>query len=141
MGLGHVPPGPLSGAGAGSHLPRRQRREAREDGAQTLTKRRALVGEAGERFAVWWLGQRGMTPITCNVEIDGGELDLLMSDNGTKVAVEVRTVTGAGDPIDAVDLGKRSHVARLAGKVGASRVDYLCIGLRPWGVEVHWVPG
>jgi len=90
---------------------------------------------------VWWLGQQGMTPITRNVEVDGGEVDLLMSDNGTKVAVEVRTVTGAGDPIDAVDRGKRSHVGRLAGKAGASRVDYLGIGFRPWGVEVHWVPG
>lgn len=90
---------------------------------------------------MWWLSQQGLTPITRNAAIDGGEVDLLMSDNGAKVAVEVRTVTGAGDPIDAVDAGKRSHVARLAGELGASRVDYLGIGFRPWGIEVHWVPG
>lgn len=90
---------------------------------------------------MWWLGQHGMRPITTNMGVDGGEIDLLMSDNGTKVAVEVRTVTGAGDPIDAVDSAKRAHVRRLAGKVGAGRVDYLGIGFRPWGVEVHWVPG
>lgn len=90
---------------------------------------------------MWWLAQQGMAPISRNVEIDGGEVDLLMSDHGTKVAVEVRTITGAGDPIDAVDHGKRSHVGHLAGKLGASRVDYLGIGFRPWGVEVHWVPG
>lgn len=82
-----------------------------------------------------------MRPITSNVGVDGGEIDLLMSDNGLRVAVEVRTVTGAGDPIDAVDGAKRSRVRRLAGKVGAGRVDYLGIGFRPWGVEVHWVPG
>jgi hypothetical protein len=64
-----------------------------------------------------------------------------MSDHGTKVAIEVRTVTGPGDPIDAIDFGKRRHVGRLASRVGAGRVDYLGIGFRPWGIEVHWVPG
>lgn len=82
-----------------------------------------------------------MTPIARNVEVDGGEIDLLMSDHARKVAVEVRTVTGEGDPIDAIDPGKRRHVARLAGKVGAGRVDFLGIGFRRWGVELHWVPG
>lgn len=64
-----------------------------------------------------------------------------MSDEGQMVAVEIRTVTGAGDPIDAVDTAKRSHVRRLAGKAGVSRVDFLGVGFRPWGVEVHWLPG
>jgi Holliday junction resolvase-like predicted endonuclease len=99
------------------------------------------VGEAGERFAVWWLACQGLTPIATNVEVDGGEIDLLMSDRSTRVAVEVRTVTRDGDPIDAVDGVKRGHVRRLAGRVGAGRVDYLGVGFRPWGVEVHWVPG
>jgi Holliday junction resolvase-like predicted endonuclease len=76
-----------------------------------------------------------------NVEIGGGEIDLLMSDDSTRVAVEVRTVTGEGDPIDAIDDAKRGRVRRLAGMVRASRVDYLGIGFRVWGVEVHWVPG
>jgi Holliday junction resolvase-like predicted endonuclease len=87
------------------------------------------------------LTTKGLAPIACNVEVDGGEIDLVMSDHARKVAVEVRAVTGAGDPIEAVDRGKRRHVGRLAGKVGAHRVDYLGIGFRPWGVEVHWVPG
>jgi Holliday junction resolvase-like predicted endonuclease len=99
------------------------------------------VGEAGERFAVWWLACQGLAPIATNVEVDGGEIDVLMSDRSTRVAVEVRTVTRDGDPIDAVDRVKRDQVRRLAGRVGAGRVDYLGVGFRPWGVEVHWVPG
>ena len=76
-----------------------------------------------------------------NVEIDGGEIDLLMSDDSAQVVVEVRTITGEGDPIDAVDDSKRERVRRLAGQVRASRVDYVGVGFRSWGVEVHWVPG
>lgn len=74
-----------------------------------------------------------------NVEVDGGEIDILVQDGRGRVAVEVRTVTGDGDPIDAVDPNKRMHVRRLAGRLGVSRVGYLGIGFRPWGVEVHWV--
>jgi Holliday junction resolvase-like predicted endonuclease len=99
------------------------------------------VGEAGERFAEWWLTQQGLSPIARNVAVDGGEIDLLMADKATRVAVEVRTISGEGDPIDAIGGEKRSHVRRLAGKVGAGRVDYVGVALRDWGAEVHWVPG
>jgi len=90
---------------------------------------------------MWWLARQGMTPIARNVEVEGGEIDLVMSDMNTKVAVEVRTVTGPGDPVDAIDHRKRRHVSRLAAQARAGRVDYLGIGIRPWGIEVHWVPG
>jgi len=90
---------------------------------------------------VWWLGEQGMSPLTRNLEVAGGELDLVMSDRGRRVAVEVRSVTRDGDPIDAVDERKRQHVRGLASTAGISRVDYLGIGFRSWGVEVHWVPG
>lgn len=99
------------------------------------------MGTAGERLAAWWLAEQGLTPLARNVNVDGGEIDLLMADGGQTVAVEVRTVTGEGDPIDAVDTVKRSHVRRLAGKAGVSRVDFVGIGFRHWGVEVHWLPG
>jgi Holliday junction resolvase-like predicted endonuclease len=75
------------------------------------------------------------------VTIDAGEIDLLARDGRTRVAVEVRTITGPGDPIDAVDFSKRRHVAALARRVGAARVDLVGVGLRRWGVEIHWVPG
>jgi Holliday junction resolvase-like predicted endonuclease len=99
------------------------------------------VGAAGERFAAWWLIDRGMKLVASNVAADGGEVDLLMTDAGVRVAVEVRSVTGDGDPIDAIGLSKRGHVRRLGARVGAKRVDCVGVGFRTWGVEVHWVPG
>jgi hypothetical protein len=57
------------------------------------------------------------------------------------VVVEVRTVTGPGDPIDAVDSSKRRHVSALALRLGATRADLVGVALRHWGIEVHWVPG
>ncbi len=99
------------------------------------------MGAAGERFAAWWLSGKGFVILARNLEVDGGEIDILARDSIGTVAVEVRSVTAAGDPIDAVDPVKRSHVRALAGRVSASRVGYLGVGFRSWGVEVHWVPG
>lgn len=99
------------------------------------------MGAVGERLAAWWLSERGLTLIDRNVSVEGGEIDLLMIDRGEKVAVEVRSITGEGDPIEAVGESKRGHVRRLAARLGVSRVDYLGVGFRPWGVEVHWLPG
>lgn len=99
------------------------------------------MGAAGERFAAWWLSSRGLVIMARNVEVDGGEIDILARDGAGRVVVEVRSVTGDGDPIDAIDPMKRSHVRGLAGRVAARRVDYLGVGFRSWGVEVHWVPG
>lgn len=92
-------------------------------------------------MAVWWLGEQGLQITARNVEVRGGEIDLLALDRGTRVAVEVRTISGAGDPIDAVDGTKRRHAARLGHLAGATRVDFLGVGIRPWGVELHWLPG
>jgi len=76
-----------------------------------------------------------------NLILDDGEIDLVARDGKDRVAVEVRTITGPGDPIDAVDPTKRRHVASLARRLGASRLDLIGVGLRQWGIEVHWVPG
>ena len=76
-----------------------------------------------------------------NIDVEGGEIDLVALDGGVTVAVEVRTVTGAGDPIDAIGAGKRRRVQRLARQVRAQRVDFVGIGLSPEGVVFHWVPG
>lgn len=55
------------------------------------------------------------------------------------VAVEVRTTTGLDDPIDAIDRAKRRRVMRLAGALGAGRVDFLGIRLGEEAVDFHWV--
>lgn len=99
------------------------------------------MGAAGERFAALWLAGRGLIELGHNVAVAGGEIDLVMSDHGRRVAVEVRSVSTGDDPIDAVDPVKRAHVARIAAGAGMSRVDLVGVGFRPWGVEIHWVPG
>ena len=99
------------------------------------------MGAAGERFAALWLADQGLVELGSNVSVAGGEIDLIMSDHGRRVAVEVRSVSTGDDPIDAVDPVKRAHVARIAARAGMSRVDLVGVGFRPWGVEIHWVPG
>ncbi|HEX6221467.1 MAG TPA: YraN family protein [Acidimicrobiia bacterium] len=141
MGLGHVPPCPIPRKSAGSHIPRRECGEAGEDGAQPLRDRRIDVGAAGESIASQWLAGRGFVVERRNVTLGDGEIDLIVRDGDIRVAVEVRTITGPGDPIDAVDSAKRLHVAALARRIGATRVDLIGVGLRRWGIELHWVPG
>lgn len=82
-----------------------------------------------------------MAVVAANVEIGRGELDLLALDGMTRVAVEVRTTTGEGDPIDAVDSLKRRQVGVLAARIGAGRVDFVGVGIGLDGAVVHWVPG
>ena len=79
--------------------------------------------------------------IAHNVNVPGGEIDLLAVDGTTRVVVEVRTVTGSYDPIDAIGEEKKRHVQDLGLRVGSSRVDFLGVGLTPTGFDVHWVVG
>ncbi|MFZ0013067.1 MAG: YraN family protein [Acidimicrobiia bacterium] len=99
------------------------------------------MGAAGERIAVWWLTTFGLDIETRNLAVDGGEIDIVARDGASRVVVEVRTITGPGDPIDAVGRSKRAHVASLAAQVGARRVDFVGVALRADAIEVHWVPG
>ena len=99
------------------------------------------MGTVGESIAAWWLRSRGLRVVARNVEVGTGEIDLLVTDGYRRVAVEVRTITGSGDPIDAVDSAKRDRVRRLAAIQGAGRVDLIGVGLRSDHVEIHWVPG
>ena len=95
----------------------------------------------GEWIAARFLTEHGLDVIARNVEVDEGELDLVARDRRARVVIEVRTVTTGGDPIDAVGESKRHRVRTLAGKVGASRVDFVGVGLGRDAVVVHWVPG
>ena len=95
----------------------------------------------GERIAATFLTSHGLDVVRRNFEVGCGELDLLALDRGQRVVVEVRAITSDRDPIDAIGPGKRRRVSRLAGAVGASRVDFLGIRIGPDDVVVHWVPG
>lgn len=92
-------------------------------------------------MAAWWLTEHDLQIEATNVVIDGGEIDIIARDGPTIVVVEVRTITGTGDPIDAVPDEKRRRVRRLAGGVRAGRVDFVGVAVRPSAIEFHWVPG
>jgi putative endonuclease len=98
------------------------------------------VGLLGERLARWFLIDHGLEVIASNVRVGRGELDLLAMDKGARVAVEVRTITGVGQPIDAADPAKRQTVRRLAREAGASRVDFIGVRIDSDAVVFHWVP-
>lgn len=102
---------------------------------------RAHLGKTGERIAAKFLTDHGLEVVGRNLEVGRGEIDLLAFDGRDRVVVEVRTVTGVGDPIDAVGHSKRRQVRSLAGTVGAGRVDFVGVGVGPDGVVIHWVPG
>jgi putative endonuclease len=99
------------------------------------------LGIAGERVAARFLTDHGLEVVARNVDVGRGELDLLAIDRDTRVVVEVRTITGLGDPIDAVGPSKRRRVSALAGRIGAGRVDFIGVGIGPDEALVHWVPG
>ena len=99
------------------------------------------MGAFGETIAARFLGTHGLEVVARNVEAGGGEIDLLAVDHGRRVVVEVRTITGEGDPIDAVGPSKRRRVAQLAGAIGGARVDFVGVRLGADEVLVHWVPG
>lgn len=99
------------------------------------------MGQAGETLAAWFLSEAGVRTLARNFAVDGGEIDLLAVDGSERVAVEVRTVTGRTDPIDAIGEEKRFHVRSLASQIGADRVDFVAIRLDLLGFDVHWLPG
>lgn len=99
------------------------------------------MGEAGELLATWYLAGKGLSIEAINVQLSDGELDVLATDAGQRVVVEVRTTSTGQDPIDAIGVGKRRRVERLARVVRADRVDFVGIRVGQLGFDVHWVPG
>ena len=95
----------------------------------------------GERIGAWFLTSHGLTVTNSNVRVDRGEVDLVGWDGDERVVVEVRSVSSAVDPIDAIDAAKRRHVTALAARIGADRVDFLGVGFRATHIDFHWVPG
>lgn len=63
----------------------------------------------------------------------------MATDGPVSVVVEVRTITGTLDPIDAIGERKRRQVRRLAHQLKADRVDFLGIRLDEFGMDFHWV--
>lgn len=106
-----------------------------------MSVRRRVVGEAGERLAEIVLARYGLEVVARNVVVGSGELDLLALHGDRRVAIEVRTITGAGEPLDAFDDSKARQVEDLARRIGADRTDLVSIRLTAAAAEVRWVPG
>jgi len=95
----------------------------------------------GERLTCQFLDDHDVHVVATNVRVGRGEIDILAMDGRQRVAVEVRTITGEGEPIDAADPAKREMVRRLARLAGANRVDFVGVRVARDAVTFHWVPG
>lgn len=102
--------------------------------------RRALGG-LGENLACQFLVRRGLMVVARNVEVAGGEIDLVARHGRTMVAVEVRS-RWMDDPIDAFDHDKHRQVAALARMLDppCGRIDLVAVRFHLGGVDIRWVP-
>ncbi len=94
------------------------------------------------------LRQQGLTLVTQNHYVKGGELDLVMRDGDILVFVEVkhRTTTRYGHPLETVTYQKQQRLVRAArlyiargGLSSPCRFDILAITGKPPNLEFHWV--
>jgi len=74
------------------------------------------VGRYGERVAVEYLLDQGMSLLDRNWRCSAGEIDAILRDGTVLVFVEVKTRRGTayGTPAEAVGRAKRSRLRRLA---------------------------
>lgn len=112
--------------------------------AQTARARGAAI----EHIAAQWLGRQGLTLITQNHHVKGGELDLVMRDGDILVFIEVkhRTTTRYGHPLEAVTYQKQQRLVRAArlylargGDSSPCRFDILAITGKPPNLDFQWV--
>ncbi|HEU4853459.1 MAG TPA: YraN family protein [Telluria sp.] len=73
-------------------------------------------GRLWEQRALTYLGMRGLTLVEANYTCRGGEIDLIMRDNGTLVFVEVRQRdnTGYGGAAASISPAKVRRLVRAA---------------------------
>jgi len=81
-----------------------------------MTIKRRLVGQTGEKIACAYLEEQGYRIIETNYRCPLGEIDIIASDQGSIVLVEVRTRTGFsfGGPEESINAEKARRLRRLA---------------------------
>ena len=73
-------------------------------------------GTLGEEVAVDYLVKKGYRILERNFRFERGEIDIVAEENGVLVFVEVKTrhSKSVGDPEDAVTIGKRDQLRKVA---------------------------
>ncbi|MBL3698257.1 YraN family protein [Leucobacter luti] len=99
------------------------------------------LGARGEAIAADYLAKRGCRVLARNWHSAYGELDLVVCDGDTLVAVEVKTRAGAGygDPLTAITARKVARLRRLLfewsrtnrARGARLRIDAIGITIRP----------
>lgn len=112
-----------------------------------MSQGRRRLGRRGESAAEAFLVRRGYRILARNYRCPLGELDLVASDRGVVVFVEVKTRRGAraGSGAEAVSARKRWRLMRLAQCYLAShglegvpcRFDVVSLLVRPCGARVQ----
>lgn len=113
-------------------------------------RERQAFGRAAEDAAAHWAEGRGWRVVARNWRCRLGELDLVVKDGATWVAVEVRArrSAGAGTPFESITPRKRWRVSRLAAAFAAGqncadaswRFDVCAVTPGPrGGLIVEWI--
>lgn len=91
-------------------------------------------------MAAQYLRRRGLVVVASNIQVAGGELDLIVLDGAERVAVEVRTVT-SGTALRQFDDRKLDQVKALAAQTSprCGRVDFVGVEMKPDGVQIWWL--
>lgn len=107
-------------------------------------------GEAIERLAADWLGERGLQLVACNQHAKGGEIDLIMYEGNVLVFIEVkhRADTRHGHPLETVTITKQRRLIRAArfylqrNRLSCPcRFDVLAVTGRSPELEFEWRQG
>lgn len=102
---------------------------------------RRRLGDVGEHMAAQFLARRGARVLAQNVEVDDGEVDIVVEIEGVRVAVEVRS-RWREDPLDAFDDTKLDRVRRSARRLSppCRRIDLVTIRFDEAGAHIRWMP-
>jgi putative endonuclease len=81
-----------------------------------VTQNRNWLGQYGEQRACDYLVRQGYKILDRNARTRSGELDIVASQDGTLVFVEVKTRTSqfAGHPLESITQSKMARIRRLA---------------------------
>lgn len=81
-----------------------------------VTQNRNWLGQYGEQRACDYLVRQGYKILDRNARTRSGELDIVASQDGTLVFIEVKTRTSqiAGHPLESITQSKMARIRRLA---------------------------